>query len=213
MKTSWPFSHVIIATRNKGKIAQFRDLFAQELGLGVKSLHDYPDLPEVEEDRDTFEGNAVKKAETISRLLDMPVISDDSGLVVPALGGEPGVYSARYSGPNADDEQNNRKLAEKIREVPKTDRKGIYVCVMALAVPGRETRLVRGECEGIILDEPKGSGGFGYDPLFYVPSEGKTMAELSADRKYAISHRAKATRRLVAVLKEEFIREKAGDHA
>jgi XTP/dITP diphosphohydrolase len=162
-------------------------------------------LPEIEEDQDTFEGNARKKAETISRLLGGPVISDDSGLVVPSLGGAPGVYSARYAGPGATDEANNRKLMEAIRSVPDGERTGIYVCVMALAVPGEETRLVRGECAGIVLDEPRGQGGFGYDPLFWLPEEGKTMAELPDERRYAISHRAKATRLLVERMKEEFL--------
>jgi XTP/dITP diphosphohydrolase len=213
MKKQWPFPFVIIATKNRNKLAQFRDLFGKELGLEVKGLFDYPELPEIVEDQDTFEGNARKKAETICRVLGVPVVSDDSGLVVPALGGEPGVYSARYAGHGATDEKNNQKLLERIRGVPESERKGIYVCVMALSVPGEETKVVRGECEGVITRRPRGDGGFGYDPLFFLPSEGKTMAELPPERRYEISHRAKATRMLAEIMKEEYEFQKAGDPA
>ncbi|MBA4496275.1 XTP/dITP diphosphatase [Paenactinomyces guangxiensis] len=201
----WPFPYIIIATGNKNKLRQFADLFARDLHLDAKGLSDFSGLPEIVEDQDTFEGNARKKAETISNALQAPVISDDSGLVVPALDGEPGVYSARYAGPDANDERNNRKLLKKIRFVPEQHRQGIYVCAMALAVPGEETQLVRGECTGIIIEEPRGDEGFGYDPIFYLPSEQKTMAELPAERKYQISHRAKATEKLTALLKSKYI--------
>ncbi|SFJ42974.1 XTP/dITP diphosphatase [Thermoflavimicrobium dichotomicum] len=200
---AWPFSYILIATRNKGKLKQFRDLFA-ELNLEVKGLDDFPGLPEVDEDQDSFEGNARKKAETISRVIGGPVISDDSGLVVPALNGEPGVYSARYAGPNATDEENNQKLIERIQSIPEEERQGFYVCAMALAIPGEETKIVRGECSGFIITEPRGTEGFGYDPVFYLPTEKKTMAELPSERKYQLSHRAKATEQLLTLLKKEY---------
>ncbi|RAL26698.1 XTP/dITP diphosphatase [Thermoflavimicrobium daqui] len=201
---AWPFSYILIATRNNGKLKQFRDLFAP-LHLVVKGLNDVSDLPEIEEDQDTFEGNAQKKAEAISRIVGGPVISDDSGLVVPALNGEPGVYSARYAGLHATDDENNRKLIQRIQGVPEDKRQGYYVCVMALAVPGEETKLVRGECQGNIVTEPRGDEGFGYDPIFYLPSEQKTMAQLPNERKYQISHRAEATKKLLALLKKEYV--------
>lgn len=201
----WPFPYIIIATRNKNKLKQFADLFKRDLNLEVKGLNDFENLPEIVEDQETFEGNARKKAETISKALQAPVISDDSGLVVPALGGEPGVYSARYAGPEADDERNNQKLIAKIRSVPKEKREGIYVCAMALAIPGEETQVVRGECKGIVIEEPRGTEGFGYDPIFYLPAEQKTMAELPNERKYQISHRAEATEKLIALLKWKYL--------
>jgi XTP/dITP diphosphohydrolase len=205
MKKRWVYPHITIATGNKNKLKQFAELFAKHLGLEVKGLADYPDMPEIVEDCDTFEGNAIKKAETISRMLNIPVVSDDSGLVVPALGGEPGVYSARYSGPGATDEQNNLKLLGKIQAIPPERREGFYVCAMALAVPGEKTEVVRGECRGIITDQPRGEWGFGYDPLFYFPEKGKTMAELTNEEKFAFSHRARATEKLIALLKERYL--------
>jgi XTP/dITP diphosphohydrolase len=202
----WPFEYVIIASKNKGKLKQFADLFGQTLHLEVRGLNDFTDVgfPEIVEDQPTFAGNARKKAKTISQTLQVPVISDDSGLVVPALHGEPGVYSARYAGLGATDEQNMQKLIQKIRSVPLSDRHGKYVCAMALAIPHTQTDVVFGECWGIILEEPRGSEGFGYDPIFYIPSEQKTFAELPAHYKYQISHRAKATSKLIKRLKRVY---------
>jgi len=204
MKRKWPFPYLIIATRNENKLKQFANLFGEQLRLTVKGLNDFPDLPDIEEDRDTFEGNAIKKAEAIAKRLNAPVMSDDSGLVVPALGGEPGVYSARYAGPDATDADNNRKLMEKIRQVSPEERRGIYVCVMALSIPEEQTLTVRGECEGVVLDEPRGEGGFGYDPIFYLPSEGKTAAELPKERWLAISHRGQAAHQMMDLLQKEY---------
>jgi XTP/dITP diphosphohydrolase len=205
MKKHWPFPFVIIATRNKNKLKQFADLFHKHLNLPVKGLEDFAELPEIIEDRETFEGNAAKKAETISQLLNAPVVSDDSGLVVPALGGEPGVYSARYAGPNATDEENNRKLLNRIESLPPQERQGYYVCAMSLAVPGEKTEVVRAECAGMIINQPRGNQGFGYDPLFYLPEKGKTMAELPDEEKYQISHRAKATEKLISLMKVLYV--------
>jgi XTP/dITP diphosphohydrolase len=204
MKRNWPFPYIIIATGNRNKLEQFRELFLEHLHLDVKGLKDFQDLPGIVEDQDTFEGNAVKKAETISRHLNAPVVSDDSGLVVPALNGEPGVYSARYAGENATDEENNQKLLKQMESIPQKKRQAYYVCVMALAVPGEPTKTVEGTCHGEITREPRGDQGFGYDPLFYVPSLHKTMAELSNQEKFAISHRGKATRLLIEEMKNMY---------
>ncbi len=202
--TEWPFPYVIIASSNQNKIREFRGLFYEQLGIEVKGLHDIPNAPEVTEDADTFEGNARKKAEEISKWLNVPVISDDSGLVVPALDGEPGIYSARYAGEHASDLENNEKLLQKLRQVPCNERGAYYVCVMALAIPGEETLTVRGELHGVLVDELQGSGGFGYDPLFYLPEEGVTMAELGIPRRQQISHRSQATKKLIEELTKHF---------
>lgn len=202
---AWSYPYLVIATANENKKKQFADLFQAELGIEVKGLNDFQDVPVIDEDQGTFEGNAIKKAEIIRDWLNMPVISDDSGLIVPSLGGKPGVYSARYAGKDATDQQNNEKLLQEICKVPKDRREAYYVCVMALAIPGEETRIVRGECHGVIHTTPRGTEGFGYDPLFYLPEYEKTMAELEKQIRYQISHRAKATKRMIELLKERFI--------
>ena len=168
--------------------------FERELGLPVVGLSRFSDVPEVVEDGETFEANAVKKAEAVSRALNRPVVADDSGLVVPALNGAPGVRSARYAGPEADDQANNEKL---LQGTPGSGRAGAgsLLCMrLALKIPGEEPRWVRGECHGRIALEPKGMQGFGYDPLFFLPEYGKTMGELPPEQKNRISHRAKACR-------------------
>lgn len=200
----WPFPYVIVASGNKNKVRELRGIFQEKLGIEVKGLDEFPNAPTVIEDADTFEGNARKKAEVISQWLDAPVVSDDSGLVVPALDGEPGVHSARYAGEPTDDAKNNQKLLQKIKEVPSNERGAYFVCVMALAIPGEETITVSGECHGVIVDDLRGEGGFGYDPLFYLREEGKTMAEISLERKQQISHRAKATKRLISEMVKRF---------
>jgi XTP/dITP diphosphohydrolase len=202
-KQQWPFNAIVIATGNKHKQAQFVDLFAP-LGLTVKGLNDFSDVPDIEEDQPTFEGNAAKKAEMISQWLGGPVIADDSGLVVPALDGLPGVYSARYAGLPSNDAANNEKLLRELSRVGRKEPKAHYVCVMAIAIPEQPTQLFRGECHGNVIATPRGDGGFGYDPLFYLPEEGKTMAELSNERKYTISHRAVATEQLLHWMQEHY---------
>nr|MBO2469859.1 non-canonical purine NTP pyrophosphatase [Bacillota bacterium] len=132
----------------------------------------------------------------------LPALADDSGLEVDALGGEPGVYSARYAGEGASDAANNAKLLAALEGVPAEKRTARYRCVLALAVPGMATVTVEGVCEGLIAEQPRGTGGFGYDPLFYLPGRGKTMAELRPEEKNAISHRGQALRRLKALLVE-----------
>lgn len=201
----WPFPYIVIATYNKNKLKQFSDLFSRHFMIDVKSLHDFQDAPTIIEDQDSFEGNAIKKAQTIAEAIEGPVIADDSGIVVPALGGAPGVHSARYAGENATDQENNQKLIQAIQALPVEERKAYYVCAMALVIPNRSPIVVSGECHGQLIEEERGSEGFGYDPIFYLPKERATMAELSAQKRYAISHRAKATDKMIQILNDRYL--------
>ncbi|HZG76303.1 MAG TPA: XTP/dITP diphosphatase [Paenibacillus sp.] len=203
---------IVVATRNKGKAAEFRDMLAP-LGYEVLSLLDLPDgaAPDVEEDGDTFAANAEKKAREAARALGRPTLADDSGLVVDRLGGAPGVYSARYAGEPSDDARNNAKLLAELATAgePREVSGGAtalsaarFVCVLALHDPGtNETTFAEGACEGYILNEARGTSGFGYDPLFYVPSLGKTFGEATPEEKHAISHRGAALRALAEKLR------------
>ncbi|HFI0463514.1 TPA: XTP/dITP diphosphatase [Streptococcus suis] len=190
-------NEIIIASHNPGKVKEFRSLF-QDLAIEVKSLADYPELTEVEETGTSFEENASLKAETIAKALNTMVIADDSGLCVHALDNAPGVYSARYAGQPSDARKNNLKLLENMQGVE--DRSAHFVCVLAVAHPQKEILLIRGQAEGQILDHLTGDQGFGYDPLFYVESEGATFAQISKQRKNEISHRAQAFNQLMKVL-------------
>ena len=188
---------LVIASRNQGKISEFRELL-KDFDIEIKSLEDFGPLPEVEEDGQTFEDNAVRKARFAAGILGLPALADDSGLVVKALGGLPGVRSARYAGEGADDLENNRKLLEAMRGVK--DREASFVCVIAIAVPRGPALIYEATCNGIITEEMRGSGGFGYDPVFYYPPLGKTFAEMSQEEKNRVSHRGKA----MAELRKEF---------
>ena len=191
-----------VATRNKGKVEEIREILS-DLPIEVYWLEDFPDAPQIEEDGDTFEENASKKASIIARYLGMPTIADDSGLSVEALNGEPGVRSARFAGEGASDADRNAKLLSMLQGVPHVERKAKFICVLVLAFPdGREVSF-RGECEGYITDPPRGEHGFGYDPVFLVPEYGRTFAELGPKVKNRISHRAKALRKLKEFLAEE----------
>ncbi|PID21489.1 non-canonical purine NTP pyrophosphatase [Sporosarcina sp. P3] len=192
---------VLIATNNKGKAKDFEVLF-RPLGITVLTLQDIEKSIDVEETGTTFVENAVLKAETVANLLGKVVIADDSGLEVDALNGEPGVYSARYAGEPSDDEANIDKLLANLVEVPQTKRQARFRCVLAIAGPGIQTTTYSGSCEGVITDQRQGTNGFGYDPIFYVPSKEKTMAELSAEEKSAISHRGAALTQLKEQLPE-----------
>ena len=191
---------IMLSTRNSGKAREFANFFA-ELGWEVEPLP--ADAPEVIEDGDTFSANAIKKAEQISRHYNRPALADDSGLEVDALGGRPGVYSARYSGENATDQANNAKLLQELQGVAPQERTARFVSAIALARPGQETVVAFGTVEGQILESPRGEGGFGYDPLFLLPQANQTLAEMPIEHKNRISHRAHAMRNLIDILKAE----------
>ncbi len=182
---------IVIASKNKGKIREIRQIYAD---LPV-AIVEHPDLPEVVEDGDTFAANARKKAVEIARHTGKWALADDSGLEVDALQGAPGIYSARWSG--GGDEANNDKLLAELRDVPPPARTARYRAVVVVADPdGRVVAEANGVCDGLIGFERKGTGGFGYDPLFVVPQFGRTMAELPAETKHSISHRGEALKRL-----------------
>jgi len=186
---------VIIATKNKGKASEFQALLAKK-GVAVKTLLDFPNSPDVEETGSTFAENARLKAEAIARFFQAIVIADDSGLSIDALGGKPGVYSARYAGEEKDDEANIAKVLKEMEGIPFEKRTARFHCALAISVPNGFTTIVEGTCEGYIAEAPKGENGFGYDPIFYVPQKGKTMAELTKEEKNNISHRAVALAKL-----------------
>ena len=188
---------ILIATKNEGKTKEFRQFFAQ-LGYKVENLNAYPDLPDVAETGLTFEENARLKAETIAELTGKMVLADDSGLKVDVLGGMPGVWSARFSGPDATDASNNAKLLHELAVVFELkDRSAQFHCTLVMAAPGAQSLVVEADWEGYIATAPQGENGFGYDPLFLVGDSGKTSAELSLEEKNKISHRAKALEKLV----------------
>ncbi|GIO66162.1 XTP/dITP diphosphatase [Paenibacillus sp. FSL M7-1455] len=200
---------IIVATRNQGKVKEFEHAFAK-LGKKVQSMFDYPELPEVVEDGETFADNALKKAKTVGDALGLPVLADDSGLCVDELDGRPGVYSARFAGEHATDQENNEKLLRMLEEKKMGDdtqqpllSTARFVCTLVLYDPATGAHLeASGDVNGWITDEPAGCGGFGYDPLFYLPEYEKTMAELSVEEKQAISHRGAALRKLIGMLQE-----------
>ena len=183
---------VVAATQNRHKIEEI-EAITKEFDINIISRQEagVPDI-EIVEDGTTFEENSYKKAFEIMKLTGMPSVADDSGLAVDALDGAPGVYSARFSGLDGDDKANNRKLLEVLKDVTMEKRTARFVSVITLIFPDGKTIVCRGVCEGHIMFEESGSNGFGYDPVFYVPEQGKTFAELSPEEKNAISHRARA---------------------
>ncbi|MED1490429.1 XTP/dITP diphosphatase [Bacillus smithii] len=192
---------VVIATKNKGKALEFEQMF-QPFQIQVKTLLDLPEFPEIEETGATFEENAIIKAESVMKETKAMVMADDSGLVIDALDGRPGVYSARYAGPEKDDEANIQKVLRELEGVPLSKRTARFYCALALAIPGRETITVNGICEGFITFEKKGANGFGYDPIFFVQGYERTMAELLPNEKNKISHRAKALAKMRTILEQ-----------
>jgi XTP/dITP diphosphohydrolase len=195
---------ILIATSNAGKLRDFAGA-AKPFGIGIASLPNFSSLPAVVEDGHTFEANARKKAEFYSQhAAGEIVLADDSGLEVDALGGAPGVHSARYAADepakaesNTDDEANNARLLLELGKLPAEKRMGRFVCVIAAAQGGRTLGVFRGKAEGVILDRPRGSNGFGYDPLFFFPQIRKTFAELTAVEKAQYSHRGAAFRQFL----------------
>lgn len=204
---------IVIATTNAGKVREFAHRFSS-FGIEVLSLADFPDIPPIVEDGETFMANAEIKARAVAGALGRPALADDSGLCVDALGGEPGVYSARYAGEQATDRQNVEKLLRRLQTVHPVDSiapsmpawtedvrflsPARFVCALALVDP-RTDKPVRaeGSCPGFIVDSPRGSNGFGYDPVFFMPEFGKTMAEMSLEEKQSVSHRGQALDRLI----------------
>lgn len=186
---------ILIATNNAGKGRDFEALFTP-LGIQVLTLNDIKEKIEVEETGTTFEENAILKAETVASLLGKVVIADDSGLEIDALDGAPGVYSARYAGADSTDAKNIDKALEALQGVPSEERTARFRCVLAIAGPGIQTEVFSGSCEGKITEERQGANGFGYDPIFYIPAQACTMAELTPDEKSAISHRGAALAKL-----------------
>lgn len=186
-----PPATILIATKNRGKLREVQDILA---GLPVVwvTLDQFPDLPDAVEDADTFAGNAERKAIHYARLTGLWTLADDSGLEVDALGGAPGVYSARYAGRQGDDAANNQKLIAQLAGVPAQQRTARFRCTIALAGPEGILAAACETFEGLIVDDPRGANGFGYDPHFFVPELGKTAAQLPAEQKNRISHRAKA---------------------
>ena len=188
---------LVLATRNAGKTREIRE-FLRDFPVEIKNLDDLGPIPSVEEDGTTFDENAYKKASFTAKVLGLPALADDSGLEVEALGGAPGVHSARYAGQSATDAENNSKLMHKMDG--ETNRTAAFTCVISIAVPSGAALTYEARCEGLIAETPGGNKGFGYDPVFYYPPLKRTFAQLSAEEKNRVSHRGKA----LAELKEEF---------
>lgn len=188
---------LVLATTNKNKIKEFQEI-VKDFPIEIRSVGDFGPIPECIEDGETFDDNAYKKALHTAKILGLPAIADDSGLEVEALGGAPGVYSARYAGDSATDEENCEKLLQEMAD--KENRKAAFKCVLSIAVPSGPALTYEGSCEGIILKEKRGKSGFGYDPLFFYEPFNKTFAECNMDEKNKVSHRGKA----LAELKSEF---------
>ncbi len=192
---------LVLATRNRHKGEELAALLGG-LGITIRTLDEFPDAPEVVEDGDTCEANAIKKARTIAEFTGLPAVADDTGLAVDALNGRPGVYAARYAGEDATYEDNCRKLLLELRGVPRERRTARFLTVAAIALPSDGIRVAQGILEGEIAEEASGTLGFGYDPLFLIPELGKTLAQLSANEKNTVSHRAKAFIQAKALLRE-----------
>ena len=187
---------LVMATRNAGKVRELQELL-QDSGVNLLSLADFPEIPEIPEDGATFQENAAIKARAVARLTGQPALADDSGLAVDALGGAPGVFSARYAqdltAPNPPGDADNwHKLLADLRDIPWEQRTARFVCEIALALPDGRLFTAHGECEGVIALAPQGDHGFGYDPVFWVPAYSATMAQLGPAVKNQISHRARA---------------------
>lgn len=203
---------VVVASRNHHKVREISVILA-EMGLSIETVPIDAIAPQAQlvEDESTFEGNAVAKAKQAAMACGLPALADDSGIEVDALGGAPGVRSARWSGEPCDDTRNNQRMLQEMAQVPQPNRTGRYRCAAAFVDLKRGLEVTRsGSCEGEILYSPRGTGGFGYDPLFFLPTLGKTMAEITLEEKNHLSHRAAAFRALAKVLKEIALSSKSG---
>ena len=195
---------LVLATRNRHKGEELAALLS-DLGIGIRTLDEFPEVPDVIEDGETCEANAIKKARAVSKATGLMAVADDTGLEVDALGGRPGVFAARYAGEHATYEDNWRKLLQELSGVPRKRRTARFMTVAAMALPSGEVQVTTGQLEGVISEEPAGAGGFGYDPVFFVPELGKTLAQLSAEEKNRISHRAKAFAQVREILSRHIV--------
>ncbi len=192
---------IVLATKNRGKVVELQTLLA-DLGVEIIPMDEAGDIPEIVEDGNTFYDNAMKKALVVSRATGLVAIADDSGLEVDALDGRPGVYSARYAGDKATDEENYQKLLVELKGVPREKRTARFKCVVVAYRPDGKWITSQGSCEGHIADKPRGEHGFGYDPVFIPEGHSRTMAELSRDEKNSISHRGMALKALKEKLRD-----------
>ena len=193
---------LLVATTNRGKFVEVQT-FLKSLPLRILSLRDLNNPPGVVEDGTTFEANALKKARTLARFSGVSTLADDSGIEVDALGGEPGIFSARYGGAESSDMANNEKLLRDLANVPEERRQARFICALALCVPDADVVkewTVRATCEGRIALAPRGANGFGYDPLFFYPPFGKTFGEIPRETKATVSHRGKALKKLAEMM-------------
>jgi XTP/dITP diphosphohydrolase len=193
---------IVLATGNKNKIKEIKEKFSSSGSLEIFSLEELDIIPEIKENASTFAGNALIKAEEICRLTGLTSMADDSGLVIDALNGEPGVYSARYGGNNLSDTEKNELVLSKMEKIPEEKRNARFVCAIAIALPDGRSFTVEGVCRGLINNEPAGNNGFGYDPVFYIPEAGKTMAQLTPEEKNRISHRGRALEKAYEIIKK-----------
>ncbi len=192
---------IVIATRNKGKLREIQDILSP-LGWKILSLNDFPEIPPIQEDGATFAENAEKKAREVARRTGKLTLADDSGLMVDALQGRPGVISSRYAGENATDEMRYRKILSEMAAIPEEKRGAAFICVLALVSSDGDLEILEGQLRGRIAFAPRGTNGFGYDPIFLLPDLGKTVAEIALELKNQISHRAEALRKLKSILSE-----------
>ncbi len=193
-------AELVLATNNRHKAAELQALLS-DVGVRIRTLAEFPDAPEVVEDGTTCEANAIKKATAIANHTGLPAMADDTGLMVEALGGRPGVYAARYAGEQATYEDNWRKLLGELQGVPVAKRGARFVTVVAFVPrPGVQAQVVEGALDGVIAEQPAGTYGFGYDPVFVVPELGKTLAQLTSEEKNRISHRARALAKVREIL-------------
>ena len=195
---------LVLATRNRHKAQELASLLS-DLGISIRTMDAFPEVPDVIEDGKTCEANAIKKARVVSRATGLLAVADDTGLEVDALGGQPGVYAARYAGEHVTYEDNWRKLLRELSGVPHDRRTARFITVAAIASPSGEVQVAEGQLQGVITEEPAGAQGFGYDPVFFVPELGMTLAELSPDEKNRISHRAKAFAQVREILGRQIV--------
>ncbi len=191
---------LVVATRNQKKLMELQELLA-DMPVTLLSIAEFPDAPDVEETGSTFAANAELKAVSAAAATGLVALGDDSGLEVDALDGQPGVMSKRFAGPDATDRDKYRLILHLLSEIPDEERTARFRAAVAVALPDGTVTVVEGKCEGVIAREPSGSGGFGYDPVFFIPSLGKTMAELTSDEKHAVSHRGEALRKAASALR------------